>query len=144
MTTAHISHDAQRMPRHDSRSILVVDDEPDSRMILREMLCHLGYRVIEHPDGSSALMTLREGSEVDLVITDERMSDMSGLELAKTVRRERPHVPIIMVTAYGGVEDYLRSLGLGVFEYINKPVERKELAVIVKAALRGINQRNAG
>ncbi len=144
MVTAQQSDDAHRMPGHSSPSILVVDDEPESRMILRKMLGDLGYRVIERPDGSSALQTIRKNGKVDLVITDGRMPDMSGLELARTLRQEQPTVPIIMITAYCGLEDYFRSHGLGVFEYINKPVEKKELAVIVRAALHGINQRDAG
>ncbi len=139
MTIAQISHDAQSMTGHISGSVLVVDDEPESRMILRKMLGELGCSVIEQPDGLSALLTMRRGGKVDLVITDERMPDMSGLELVTTLRREQPTIPIIMITAYCCVEDYVRSLGLGVFEYINKPVEKKELAVIVRAALRGQN-----
>ncbi len=142
MTTAQISDEVQGMRERDPQSILVVDDEPESRMILRKILGDLGYRVIERPDGSSALMTIRNVGAVDLVITDERMPDMSGLELVRTLRQEQPTVPVIMITAYCGVEDYFRSLGLGVFEYINKPVEKRELAAIVKAALRSSSENH--
>ncbi len=144
METVQISHEAQRVAKQDSPSILVVDDEPESRMILGETLGDLGYQVIERPDGPSALMTIREGRTVNLIITDERMPNMSGLELAKTVRQERPDVPIIMVTAHADIEDHFRSRGLGVFEYINKPLKRKELAVIVKAALHSVDRPQAG
>lgn len=123
------------MPGYKLRSIVVVEDDQESRMTLGRLLDDLGYLVIEHRDAVSALAAIRGRDTVDLVITDERISGMSGIELAGAVRRERPDVPIIMVTAYGNVESYIQSLGLGVFEYLVKPVKKAELAVIVKAAL---------
>jgi two-component system response regulator PilR (NtrC family) len=78
---------------------------------------------------------VRDGAEVDLVITDYRMPVMDGLEFLILLKQILPAVPVIMLTAYGAVETYLKSLSLGVFEYVNKPVKAKELGRIVKAAL---------
>ena len=64
--------------------------------------------------------------------TDERMPDMSGMDLIETLRKEAPSLPVILITAYGSIEHYLRSSSLGVFEYINKPVGKRELGKIVK------------
>lgn len=117
------------------KTILLVDDEIENLKSLSEVLSRFGYRVIAKPDGREALAALQEGAAVDLVITDYRMPNMDGLEFLTQLRRVAPSVPTIMLTAYGVVETYLKSLSLGVFEYINKPVKAKELGMIVKAAL---------
>ncbi|HAR46745.1 MAG: hypothetical protein A2X56_00420 [Nitrospirae bacterium GWC2_57_13] len=119
------------------KTILLVDDELENLKSLGEILNRFGYRVIAKPDGQSALDTVRDGTTVDLVITDYRMPGMNGLEFLTSFRQVRPEVPAIMLTAYGAVETYLKSLSLGVFEYVNKPVKAKELGRIVKAAIDG-------
>ena len=117
-------------------TILIVDDEEENRRILSEILGDLGYRVIDRPDGMSALSAVKEEAGVDLVVTDYRMPDMNGLELITTLRRTLPEVPVIMITGHGSIENYFRSLSLGVFEYINnKPVGKREFERIVQAAL---------
>ncbi len=121
------------------KKILLVDDEPDSRQIFRDMLSELGYDVIDEPDGASALLTIADKGMTDLIITDYQMPDMNGLEFVERVRQLLPLVPIIMITAYGSIETYVRSRGLRVFEYINKPVKKRELDLIVKAALGNAN-----
>jgi CheY-like chemotaxis protein len=118
-----------------AKKILVVDDEPDSRQIFREMLGDLGYDVYDEPDGASALLTIRDKGSIDLIVTDYQMPDMNGLEFVQRVRQFLPLVPIIMITAYGSIETYIRSQCLSVFEYINKPVKKRELDLIIKAAL---------
>ncbi len=122
-----------------TKKILVVDDEPDSRQIFRDMLIELGYDVIDEPDGTSALLAIEDKGMIDLIITDYQMPDMNGLEFVERVRRLLPLVPIIMITAYGSIETYIRSQCLSVFEYINKPVKKRELDLIVKAALDNAN-----
>lgn len=117
------------------KTILVVDDEPDNRQIFSVLLGDLGYKVIAEPDGASALSTIRRGAKIDLVLTDERMPDMSGVELIEALRKAAPSLPVILITAYGSIENYLRSSSLGVFEYVNKPVGKRELGKIVKTAL---------
>jgi DNA-binding NtrC family response regulator len=124
--------------------ILIVDDESDSRQIFRDMLSGLGYDVIDASSGLSALLTIRDQGVIDLVITDYQMPDMNGLEFVEQVRRLLPVVPIIMITAYGSIETYIRSQCLSVFEYINKPVQKREFNVIVKAALNNHTNRHEG
>ena len=118
----------------------MVDDELANRRLYREILSDMGYSVIDKPDGASAMSSLRQGDEVDLVVTDYRMPDMSGLELVMALRRVLPSVPVIMVTAYASIENYFQSLSLGVFEYINKPFVKDEFERIVKAALHRSGQ----
>ncbi len=121
------------------KTILVVDDDPDSRQIFRDMLSDLGYDVVDKPDGASALLTIGDNGMFDLIITDYQMPHMNGLEFVERVRQFLPLVSIIMITAYGSIETYFRSRCLRVFEYINKPVKKRELDMIVKAALKNAN-----
>jgi two-component system, NtrC family, response regulator AtoC len=117
------------------KTILFVDDETEARKIFSEVLSDMGYDVIIEPDGLSALTVIRQGAPIDLVITDYRMPDMDGLDLVTTLRKVQPSLPIIMMTAHGDIENYFRSLSLGVFEYINKPIGKREFEHLVRAAL---------
>lgn len=117
------------------KTLLLVDDELENLRSLGEILNRFGYTVIAKPDAMSALTVIREGTKVDLVITDYRMPGMDGLEFLMHLKQTLPSVPVVMLTAYGAVETYLKSLSLGVFEYVNKPVKAKELGRIVKTAL---------
>jgi two-component system response regulator HydG len=117
------------------KTILVVDDEPENRRMYSEILSDLGYRVIDEPDGASALSDIRLGEKIDLVITDYKMPGMNGLELVAALRNILPSSPVLMLTAYTSIENFIQSLSLGVFEYINKPVGTSEFIRIVRMAL---------
>lgn len=119
------------------KTILLVDDELENLRSMGEILNRFGYKVIAKPDGLSALSVVKEGAKIDLMVTDYRMPGMDGLELVTSLRQVAPSVPVIILTAYGAVETYLKSLSIGVFEYVNKPVKAKEFGRIVKAALDG-------
>lgn len=118
------------------KTILLVDDEVHMLDLVGETLRSFGYKVIPQPDAESALSVIRQGTGIDLVITDYRMPGMDGVEFLKIVRTTSPSVPIIMLTAYSSVETYLKTISLGAFEYLNKPYTEKELYHIVKSALQ--------
>ena len=124
------------------KTILLVDDEPDILKILSEILEKSGYKTVPKPDAESALSVIREGKHIDLVITDLRMPGMGGFELTTILRQISPSLPIIILTGYGSVESYLKSMGSGVFEYINKPIQTRELRHIVKTALEWSKAQN--
>jgi signal transduction histidine kinase len=82
-------------------TILVVDDDPLVAMSTVGMLEDLGHRVIEANSGKRALEILEAGQSIDLMVTDQAMPGMTGIELAKIVRGKRPHMPVLLATGYG-------------------------------------------
>lgn len=120
---------------HEIKTVLVVDDETDIRSAYAEMLGDLGCRVLSKPDGPSALAFVKQGAEIDLVITDYMMPDMNGLKFVKSLRALRPSVPVIMITGFTNAENYLQSKKLGVFEYVEKPIRIDDFRRVVAAAL---------
>jgi DNA-binding NtrC family response regulator len=122
------------------KTILLVDDEIEILKSLGEILTRFGYQVIAKQAAQEALSSVKDGVHIDLVITDYRMPGMDGLEFLNALRQMDPSVPVIMLTAYGAVESYLKSLSLGVFEYVNKPIKAKDLGRIVQAALNSAEQ----
>ena len=117
------------------KTILLVDDDRDILSYLEDSLRTFGYNVISKPDAQSALAVIREGANVDLVVTDYSMPGMDGHEFFIVLKRVLPSVPVIILTGYGSVETYLKSLSIGVCEFVCKPIGAKELDRIVKAAL---------
>ncbi|HVL70090.1 MAG TPA: sigma-54 dependent transcriptional regulator [Vicinamibacterales bacterium] len=115
--------------------VLIVDDEPSMRQMLSIALRREGYRVTAVEDGQSALEVLEAG-EVDLLITDVRMPEMSGVELLRRAKGIDPAVSVIMMTAYGSKETVLEALRLGATDYVEKTTNVKdELALRVRKEL---------
>jgi len=117
------------------KTILLVDDDRDILSYLEDSLRTFVYNVLSKLDAQSAMAVIREGANVDVVVTDYSMPGMDGHEFFTVVKRALPSVPVIILTGYGSVETYLKSLSLGVCEFVCKPIEAKELDRIVRAAL---------
>lgn len=117
-----------------SATILVVDDEPQIRRVMRATLSAHGYTIIEAHDGQEALEKLRV-ERPDLVILDVNMPVMDGLEACREIRVSSS-VPIIMLTVRGGEKDKVRALDAGADDYIVKPFGIQELLARIRAALR--------
>ena len=117
-----------------TRTILVVDDDPDILMIVRDNLLLDGFRVLTAEDGAAALSAL-EAHKPDLVVLDLMLPDTDGLQICRTVRATSA-VPIIMLTARDGVSDRVLGLEVGADDYLVKPFDYLELAARIKARLR--------
>ena len=115
-------------------NILVVDDEEGARELFNTILTDEGYEVALANSGADAL-TLFKNKPFNLVITDIKMPVMDGLQLLQEIRNMGSKTDVIMVTAYGEVESYLKAMSLGAAEYINKPIRIKELKRIVHKVL---------
>lgn len=125
------------------KTILLVDDEIHILEVLEEILNTSEHQVISRPSAESALTVIREGTSIDLVITDYWMPGMNGVEFVTVLKQILPSVPVIILTGYSSVEVYLKSLSLGVFECLNKPVNVKDLDHILKSALARSDAGNA-
>jgi DNA-binding response OmpR family regulator len=115
--------------------ILVVEDEPNMVVGLRDNFEFEGYEVITARDGVEGLQRALDESP-DLVVLDVMMPRMSGLEVCKQLRAKRASLPIIMLTARGQEVDKVVGLELGADDYVTKPFSIRELLARVKAVLR--------
>ncbi|HDT14828.1 MAG TPA: sigma-54-dependent Fis family transcriptional regulator [Firmicutes bacterium] len=120
-------------------AILVVDDEPNIRKVLKGLLNKNGYTgVIEAEDGKQAL-EMADENNVELVISDINMPNMNGLELFEKVKDR--DFPFIILTAYGTVETAVNAVKNGVYDFISKPFDEAELINTVKKALSEKKER---
>jgi len=116
-------------------SILVVDDEPAQRQLLTAALSK-DYTVVAAANGTEAVQLLSARS-FDLIITDERMPEMTGNELIRWVRERMPEVPVIVMTAYGSIRTAVEAMKLGAQEYLTKPLKSPdELRLAVARTMR--------
>jgi len=125
------------------KTVLLVDDDYDNLRCFGEILNGFGFKTIAMPDAETALTIIQEGASIDLVITDYRMPGMDGMEFIALLKQILPTVPVILLTAYGVMETYLKSLRLGVFEYVSKPIKARELIRIVQAGIERSENINA-
>ena len=118
-------------------SVLIVEDEPEIREMLNFSLTRAGFTVIEAATGEMALQRL-DTDLPDILIVDWMLPGMSGVELAKRIRREEltSALPLLMLTARNEETDVLKSFESGIDDYMSKPFSPKELVARIKALLR--------
>ena len=117
--------------------ILVVDDEPNVREMLSEVLTRAGYKVITAGDGREALpLTLSE--KPDLILSDIRMPKLDGLTLCKALRvnPETKSIPIIMLTTYNTSEHMEAAMAAGADDFLPKPLNVEEIQIRVRSMLK--------
>ncbi|MFH1575199.1 MAG: sigma-54 dependent transcriptional regulator [Acidobacteriota bacterium] len=115
-------------------TILVVDDERLVRWSLQQKLEQWGYNVSVAEDGATALGRVQIDNP-DLITLDVRLPDMTGIEVLSELRRRNVHVPVIVITAFGIVDDAVRSLKLGAYDFIEKPINFEKLQNAIRNAL---------
>ncbi|MDQ8727725.1 response regulator transcription factor [Bradyrhizobium sp. LHD-71] len=114
--------------------VLVVDDEPPIRKLLRMGLATANYQILEAPNGKTALTLLSE--KPDLVILDLGLPDIDGHELLRTIRSRNESVPIVVLSSRGDEAGKVRALDYGADDYVTKPFGMDELLARLRAALR--------
>lgn len=117
-----------------SPRILVADDEPNLRRVLAAILSREGYEVRQAVDGAEALEKIDDS--VHVVITDLKMPRVDGMEVLRTVSARFPAIPVIMITAFGSVDNAVAAVKSGAFDYIEKPFEQEQIRLIVEKAIR--------
>ncbi len=116
-----------------SERILIVDDEDGMRRLLSRVLTREGYETSAVANGAEALR-LVASERFDLVVTDIKMPEMDGLQLLAELKEYEPSLPIIVITAYGTIENAVQALRSGAYDYIAKPFENDEIKLTVAKA----------
>jgi len=125
----------------DNQHIVVVDDEPEIRAMLKDYLGHAGFKVSDADGGEQLRAIMAEGG-VDLVLLDVNMPGEDGFTLAKFLRSKQEDLAIVMLTAAGDVLDRVVGLEMGADDYIAKPVDLRELLARIRAVLRRATSRS--
>ncbi len=119
----------------ETKTILLIDDDKSFRRVIEYQLIEAGYDLITAENGAIGLDIINN-KNIDLVITDIRMPEMSGMELLKKLNEISYDVSVIVVTAYGSIESAVEAMQLGANDYITKPVDKNELILKVKKVLK--------
>ncbi|MBI4638119.1 MAG: sigma-54-dependent Fis family transcriptional regulator [Candidatus Rokubacteria bacterium] len=127
----------------DAPTLLIADDDPGLRESLERTLTREGYHVVLASDGRSALERLQAGG-VDLVLTDLKMPGLTGIEVLHAVKAIVPDVDVILLTAFGTVEEAVRAMKDGAYDFVTKPFQRAQLLRLIRQALerRELIQQN--
>jgi DNA-binding NtrC family response regulator len=115
--------------------VLLVEDKNELRAMLRKALERDGYAVDEAPDGPTAISKVRSRRYL-LVLSDLKLPGNSGIDVLREARRAEPTLPVILVTAYGSVEEAVTAMKEGAFDFIQKPVDLDHLKLLLERAAR--------
>ena len=113
--------------------VLIVDDERGMRDFLKILLEKEGHKVITANRGQKALEIL-ESKTIDLVVSDIRMPELSGIELLEIIKENTPELPVIMITAFASPDDAVMAMKNGAFDYISKPFNVDEIINVIRSA----------
>jgi len=116
-------------------TLLIVDDEPNTIVGLKEILSQEGYNVLTAYNAENGIEQLKD-NDVDLVITDLMLPGKSGMEFSRYILEESPDTQIIIITAFGSVKSAVEAMKEGVYNYITKPINLDELLLIIGKALK--------
>lgn len=121
------------------KRLLIVDDEKNIRLTLSQSLQSLGVETETAVYAEEALYKLAQ-NEYSLVLLDLELPGMDGLEMLKRVRRTRPEVPVMIITAHGNAETSAEALALGAVDFVQKPFSSKEIRTRVSQALEATSR----
>ena len=118
----------------DGPTLLVADDDPGLRESLQRTLTRAGYQVVLAPDGRAALEQI-QGGGLDLILSDLRMPGLTGIELLRAAKTLAPDVDVILLTAFGTIEEAVNAMKDGAYDFITKPFRGEQLLKVVGKAL---------
>jgi len=118
------------------RKILIIEDEKLIRWALEQHLAKEGYDV-STADSAEKGLTMSTQIQPDIILLDNRLPEMTGLELLEKLNIKEHGLTVIMITAYGMVEMAVKAMKLGVYDYISKPFNLDEISIVIKKALEG-------
>ena len=113
--------------------ILLIDDEPAQITSIKSFLKRRDYTVSSANSGPDGINIVKDGN-IDLVFTDYRMPEMSGLEVVRSIKEINPELPVVVITAFSDIKDAVQVMKEGAFDYLSKPIQLDELEILVKRA----------
>jgi two-component system NtrC family response regulator len=122
-------------------SILIVDDEDAQRSILKGYLEKKGYKIFSASSGTDGVKAV-QNNLIDIVLSDFKMPDKTGLEVLEEVKKINPEISFVILTAYGTIEDAVKAMRLGAFDYISKPVDLDELDLMIDRIIEHNNLKS--
>ena len=122
--------------------ILIIDDDKIISLMLKKMLLKDGYTVIEAEDGEHGLEMVKK-EHPDLVITDFQMPGIDGLEVLSEIQKLKTNLPVILLTGFGDVVLTIKSIQLGAFDYLEKPISPVQLKSTIQLALNSVKSSNS-
>ncbi len=124
-------------------TLLVADDDPGLRESLERTLTREGFKVVLASDGNAALERLQAGG-IDLVLTDLKMPGLTGIEVLRAAKAIAPDVDVILLTAFGTVEEAVKAMKEGAYDFLTKPFQRAQVLRLIRQALerRELIQQN--
>ena len=126
------------MKTSDNIHILVAEDDRDMLELIERVLREEGYGVSLAEDGEQACEILRKENDIKIVISDIRMPKVDGPEVLEEALKVNPDIKVIFITAFGEVEQYLKLMNKGAFDYLNKPFRVTELERMVTRAVESL------
>ncbi|HPQ16058.1 MAG TPA: response regulator, partial [Bryobacteraceae bacterium] len=114
--------------------ILVVDDDENLRWVLQTQLEQMGYTAVTAGSAEEAIGAI-EKEPPALVLTDLKMPGVSGMDLLEQIRRDYPEIPVLIITAFGTIQNAVQAMRAGAYDYLTKPIDYDELALAVSRAL---------
>jgi DNA-binding NtrC family response regulator len=115
--------------------VLVVDDDREMCELLKVQLARRGFEVTAHESADEALARLA-AEDFDSIVTDVRMRGLSGIELCERLRRNRPDVPVLVITAFGSLDTAVAAIRAGAYDFLAKPLEIEELSFRLERAIQ--------
>ena len=122
-------------------NILIIDDESAQRDVLSGYLKKKGYKIYSASSGKEGI-EITKNNPVDIILSDYKMPDLNGIEVLEQVKKINPEISFVVVTAYGTVENAVKAMRLGAFDYISKPVDLDELDLMIERIIEHKNLKS--
>jgi len=124
-----------------NHNILIIDDEAAQRDVLTGYLKKKGYKIFSASSGKEGI-EIAEMNPVDIILSDYKMPDLNGIDVLEQVKKINPEISFVIVTAYATIENAVKAMRLGAFDYISKPVDLDELDLMIERIIEHKNLKS--